>query len=183
MIRAFPNVLTLSRIVVTLLLCWIQPFSPLFFVLYTYAGFSDVLDGWMARTWKLESEFGAKLDSVADLLFYSVTTFICLPTYLKKFPLIVWICVISVIIIRFISYAYGWIKFKRFSSLHTYLNKLSGFSVFMIPYFVSMPKGIAWVSFSCLCNICASIEELCIHLFAKEYSSSNQSIIILLRKL
>ena len=40
--------------------------------IYTFAGLTDVLDGWLARKTGRASEFGARLDSVADLLFYSV---------------------------------------------------------------------------------------------------------------
>ena len=47
-------------------------FSPLFFVFYLLAGFSDMIDGTIARKTNTASEFGAKLDTVADLIFYTV---------------------------------------------------------------------------------------------------------------
>lgn len=43
-----------------------------FLVVYTFAGLTDVLDGWLARKTGRANEFGARLDSIADLLFYGV---------------------------------------------------------------------------------------------------------------
>lgn len=175
--KYLPNIITISRMIATLILLCIQPLSSLFFIIYTLAGCSDVLDGWIARKWNLISNFGSKLDSIADLLFYSITTILCFPTYWSVFPTTVWFCVLSVILIRIISYSYSWFKYKTFSSLHTYMNKAAGFSVFMIPYFVLTSYGKLWVSLSCLVNLMASFEELLIHIFAKEYNVKNQSIL------
>ncbi len=44
---------------------WARPFSCL---LFAVAGFTDWLDGYLARRWKTESRFGAFLDPVADKL-------------------------------------------------------------------------------------------------------------------
>lgn len=54
-------------------LCMILPLKSIWFlVIYTFAGLTDVLDGWIARKTGSASEFGARLDSVSDLLFYGV---------------------------------------------------------------------------------------------------------------
>ena len=39
-----------------------------FWVLYLIAGLTDMLDGFLARRWGVESKFGARLDSLADLV-------------------------------------------------------------------------------------------------------------------
>jgi CDP-diacylglycerol--glycerol-3-phosphate 3-phosphatidyltransferase len=51
-------------------------------VLYTAAGITDWLDGWLARRWNQESKFGAFLDPVADKLLVAV----CLVMLLNDDP-------------------------------------------------------------------------------------------------
>ena len=43
--------------------------SPTFYAVYIIAGISDVLDGLVARKLNLQSSFGEKLDTVADICF------------------------------------------------------------------------------------------------------------------
>lgn len=71
MYQHIPNFLTLFRIVITpfiLYLVWLNTvFSAIFaFVLYFLAGYSDYLDGVLARKWNVESRFGAYWDPFAD---------------------------------------------------------------------------------------------------------------------
>ena len=67
-----PNLITALRIAGTAGLIFAQPLTPLYFVIYTLCGLSDVLDGWLARHTGSASDFGARLDSLADLFFYTV---------------------------------------------------------------------------------------------------------------
>lgn len=67
--KHLPNVITLSRIVSALALMPILAFSQTFFVIYTYCGVSDVLDGFLARKLNSVNESGARLDSIADIVF------------------------------------------------------------------------------------------------------------------
>ena len=46
---------------------------------YIYCGISDILDGFIARKTKNESEIGAKLDSVSDIIFVVVAMIKILP--------------------------------------------------------------------------------------------------------
>ena len=62
--------ITLLRIVGTLGLVILIPSFATFFCVYTLTGLTDVLDGWIARKTKTSSDFGARLDSIADMLFY-----------------------------------------------------------------------------------------------------------------
>ena len=73
--KHLPNLITLSRLVSALLLMPIRAFSQAFFIVYTYCGVSDVLDGALARRLHCNDEFGARLDSIADIVFYAVTAF------------------------------------------------------------------------------------------------------------
>ena len=67
-----PNICTMLRIVGTVGLLLIRPLTLPFYLLYTFCGITDVLDGTIARATNSTSEFGARLDSIADLIFYAV---------------------------------------------------------------------------------------------------------------
>ena len=41
----------------------------MFYALYTVAGFSDMIDGAVARKTDTVSELGSKLDAIADIVF------------------------------------------------------------------------------------------------------------------
>jgi phosphatidylglycerophosphate synthase len=66
-IRFVPNILSTVRLVLACLF----PFVPeqLWMWLIIGSGGSDVLDGWIARHWQVQSRAGAILDAVADKLF------------------------------------------------------------------------------------------------------------------
>ena len=52
-IKNFPNVITAMRIVFSPILLCINPFTPLFLIIYVICGLSDVLDGYLARRNKM----------------------------------------------------------------------------------------------------------------------------------
>lgn len=69
-IRFIPNILSIFR----LLLALVLPLSPkdIWGLLIICAGLSDILDGWVARRWQVQSRLGGILDAVADKLFILV---------------------------------------------------------------------------------------------------------------
>lgn len=75
-IRHIPNALSTGRI----FLAVIFPFTPanLWIWLILGSGFSDFLDGWVARRWQVQSWQGGLLDGIADKLFIVcvLTTFV-----------------------------------------------------------------------------------------------------------
>jgi cardiolipin synthase len=80
MLTTLPNLLTLSRIaaiplvIVTFYLP--APYGPWIGCgLFTLAGFTDWLDGRLARLWKQQSEIGRFLDPIADKLLVATILF------------------------------------------------------------------------------------------------------------
>ena len=170
------NSITLLRIAGAIGLIFTEQLSPIFFVVYTVAGLSDALDGWIARSTNTQSKAGAVLDSVADLLFYAVMVLKLFPTFWNLLPRTIWFGVLFVLLLRVFSYAVAAVKFHRFASLHTYMNKVTGLLVFLIPYLILLPVGTAYCWFACGIGILASFEELFIHLFRREYNPEVKTI-------
>ncbi len=172
-----PNIITCVRILGTVALVFIEPFCMPFYIVWTICGVSDVLDGTVARMTKQESKFGARLDSIADIMFYLLMLYRVLPTLIAVLPHWIWIIVCAIALTRSAAYVTALIKYKRFASLHSYLNKLSGFLLFLVPYFIFM--SWFWIYCVVLCGIglLSSIEELLIHLLSRHYQEGRQTII------
>ncbi len=175
-IKSIPNFITALRIVGTVCLFFIEPFTLTFFIVYTLAGITDVLDGLVARLTKSSTEFGAKLDSASDLIFYAVMVLKIFPMLLKKVPGILWVVVGVIVAIRLASYVTAVIKYRCFASLHTYLNKLTGFAVFCTPYFYLTPYMTVFCIVLCVIAFISSVEELCAHITRETYRSNLKTV-------
>lgn len=67
-----PNIITLSRVLLSLTLLLLYDRPWLFFMVYLIAGMSDMLDGYLARVYDVQSTLGATLDTIADLCLFLV---------------------------------------------------------------------------------------------------------------
>ncbi|KAF2115023.1 CDP-alcohol phosphatidyltransferase-domain-containing protein [Lophiotrema nucula] len=67
-IYTLPNILTVSRLIATPVIGYliIHNHHLYAFSLFAYAGFSDLLDGWIARRWNLQTVVGSVIDPLAD---------------------------------------------------------------------------------------------------------------------
>ena len=168
-----PNCITCVRILGAVFLIFIAPLSALFYVVYTVCGLSDLLDGYIARTTKTTTEFGSKLDSVADLLFYTITIVKLLPTLWKLLPTWLWYVIGLVVFVRLTSYGVAAVKFHRFASMHSIMNKLSSGSIFLLPYFLAIPNAATGYSLLiCVISGISSTQELVFHLKSSEYTTN-----------
>ncbi len=174
-----PNFITCIRLLGTVALPFTSLFSMEFYVVYTICGISDILDGWLARILKQNSEFGSRLDSVADLLFYFVMLLMVFPVLWKKLPWQIWIAVAFIIVLRLVSYCLAAVKYRCFASVHTYANKVTGLLMFTVPYFLPLPFMAIGCIIVCAATMLSSIEEFLIHLLAKEYPNNIKSVFML----
>lgn len=158
------DMITLLRMAGTMMLLVLRPFSSGFFFLYALTGLTDVLDGWIARKTKTASSFGAKLDSVADLLFYAVMLIRIFPALWNTLPGSIWYVVAGIVMIRLSAYLTAAVKYHRFAALHTYLNKFTGFAVFLVPFLLMTDCAVVFCWIVCAVAAASSLEELGIHL-------------------
>lgn len=171
-----PNICTMLRIVGTVGLLLIRPLTLPFYLLYTFCGITDVLDGTIARATNSTSEFGARLDSISDLIFYAVMIVKFFPILLEVLPVWMWYCIGAVLVIRACSYVTAAVRYHRFASLHTILNKATGFCVFCLPYMLVQDFALRYCEITCVIAGLASTEEFLIHLLSKEYEPGRKFI-------
>ncbi|MGM9602267.1 MAG: CDP-alcohol phosphatidyltransferase family protein [Faecousia sp.] len=170
--------ITFLRIAGTLLLVAVKPLSVGFFLLYALTGLTDVLDGWIARKTKTASDFGARLDSAADLLFYAATLYCVFPALWKTLPRCIWYAVATVVLVRIAAYLTAAMKYRRFASMHTYMNKLTGGVVFLIPFLLATPYATPYCWGVFAVSLTASLEELILHLKNDIYHPDTKSIFL-----
>ena len=135
MIKHLANILTIFRIFGSILLLFFPAFSFAFYITYLLCGFSDMVDGTVARKTNSTSKFGSQLDTIADLIFVVASLFKLLPVIHVPQWLWIWGGVIAVIKIS--NIVWGYVSEKQFLSLHTMMNKVTGLLLFLFPLTVS----------------------------------------------
>lgn len=120
------------RIVFSIAILFFEPLSPAFYALYTAAGLTDMIDGTVARKTNTVSDFGAKLDTIADLVFVAVCLIKLLPILDIPLWLRIWITVIA--LIKVINLISGLVIQKKWIALHTVMNKVTGALCFLLPF-------------------------------------------------
>lgn len=166
-----PNIMTFIRIICAICLIFVEPLSTVFMVLYLVCGLSDALDGFVARMTKTTSEFGAKLDSIADIMFYSIVVVRFFPMLLVSVSGNIWFVVNLIVLVRVGIYLTFALRHKTLVSTHTYLNKLTGFLVFCLPFVINTKVFGSYSVAVCIVALCATIYELTLCFKGKKASS------------
>ena len=125
------NIITGIRIILSIALLFCPALSPVFYALYIVAGVTDMVDGVVARKTNTVSEFGSKLDTVADIIFVVICLIKLLPVIYVPVWLYVWIGIIA--IIKVTNIIMGYLKQKGFVSVHSIINKVTGGLLFVFP--------------------------------------------------
>lgn len=127
--RLTVNILSASRIALCLPLLLVDALTMPFWVLYVIAGITDMLDGFLARRWGVESKFGARLDSLADFVFVLAVGYKLFPWL--KLPASLWMMIGFIALVKIVNAISAYVVKHRIEFLHTKANKLTGFLLFI----------------------------------------------------
>ena len=125
------NIITSCRILCSIVLLFFPTFSPAFYVLYCLAGFTDMIDGAVARKTDTVSEFGSSLDTIADTVLAAICLIKLLPNL--TIPIWLWIWIGTIAGIKVTNIIVGFIVQKKFVAEHTIINKITGAVLFILP--------------------------------------------------
>ena len=151
------NIITGCRILCSILLLFVPVFSPTFYILYLVAGFTDMIDGTIARKTNTANEFGSRLDTIADIVFVVACMIKLLPVLIIPTWMCLWIGVIATIkVLNIIS---GYIVQKKFVAKHTIMNKVTGAVLFVFPLTLSIVDLKYSGAFICTIAIIAAVQE------------------------
>lgn len=140
-----PNAISIVRILIAPVALWSawQGNESLYKWLFTAAVVSDFLDGAIARLLRIESDLGARLDALGDMLTYLVLVFAVSwlwPDFINER---LWLIVI-VLGVYAVSFAIGFLRFRRLNAFHSWAGKTTAvlMAVGMVVWFVGGP---GWV--------------------------------------
>ncbi len=152
------NIITGSRIIFSLPLLFIPLSSAWFYVFYLFCGLTDMIDGTIARKTETSSKFGARLDTVADFVFMFVCWIKILP--LIHIPVWLWVWITLVSLIKIFNIVLVFIHKKKLISIHSVLNKITGFALFLLPLTITFVETTYSVATICVLATIAVMQEV-----------------------
>lgn len=158
--RNIPNLLSLARLAGTPVLYLLVHREPVgwFVAGYALIGFTDFLDGYLARAWNLTSAFGSKLDSVADVVFYLSTAYFAValfPQYVLPNRAYIAACVVLLVV----QVVASRLLVGRVLTPHTHLSRAAGLLAVAV-FFLSFLLDTTWLLRGVLLLYCVAFVEM-----------------------
>ena len=116
-----------------------------------------MLDGPIARKTNTADEFGARLDTLADIVFAAACMIKLFPVLNIPAWLYIWIGVIAAI--KIVNILSVFIVQKKLAAKHTLVNKLTGIALFVFPLTLSVVDLKVSGSILCAIALAAAIQE------------------------
>jgi CDP-diacylglycerol--glycerol-3-phosphate 3-phosphatidyltransferase len=157
------NGITLYRIVTAplLLILLFSGFFIIFKWLLAVSFFTDLIDGFLARKFKVASVLGTRLDSIGDDLtvLVAVTGLITMkPWFIEQQKIIL----ITMLILFLVQVGYAFIRYRKMTGFHTYLAKtaalLQGIFLLLV-FFTDKPNMLLFYA-AAVITIIQLIEEI-----------------------
>jgi CDP-diacylglycerol--glycerol-3-phosphate 3-phosphatidyltransferase len=132
--------------------------------------FTDLIDGWLARKFKVTSILGTKLDSIADDLtvLAAVTGMIVLKNEFFRNHFIVILILLGLFAVQNIV---AFIRYKKITSFHTYFAKLAAIlqgTFFIFLFFLAEPLYILFYAAAVVTGI-EILEEILLVYYLPEW--------------
>lgn len=169
-----PNALSVYRIIAAPILLGLVLLDKLdiFKWLLIISLITDILDGFIARRFNLETALGARLDSIGDMgtfLVAIVGLFKFQPEFLTAYK----IQILVLLSFYFLQRVLAFLRFRAIISFHTYLARINGYmqGIFFTTLFLFEFK--VWIFYpTLLVGLLAYTEEMIIILLLDELQSN-----------
>ncbi|MCB2412998.1 CDP-alcohol phosphatidyltransferase family protein [Demequina sp. TTPB684] len=174
-----PDIVTASRIPLAFALAAVAPARGATLWIFAIGCATDVIDGWWARRAGIESARGARLDSVADAVFFVAATYAVIVTVELTIVPAAAAAIAFVALTRIANMAITKRRFGRFNVMHTDLNRATGAAlalaagVGLATGALSTPAVLAVTAFAGL----ASVEELVLVSRAGTYDPDHRGVV------
>jgi CDP-diacylglycerol--glycerol-3-phosphate 3-phosphatidyltransferase len=151
------NIITGSRAVFSLPLLFAPLPSVWFYTLYLFCGLSDMIDGTIARKTGSVSKLGTDLDTASDFVFMLVCSIKILPRL--HIPVWLWVWII-IALAKIFNIASVFVRKKKLISIHSVLNKITGFALFLLPFTLTFIESIYSIATICVLATVAAMQEV-----------------------
>lgn len=173
-----PNLVSFIRILMAPVLFYLAfNHQPMWFLaILIFSGFTDVLDGFLARHLNQITEMGSHLDSWGDFTIYStiaICAWILWPEIVQQhlLPIIIIICSFTLPVIL------GLIKFKTLTSYHTWSVKIA-VAITIAAYLLLFSGLLEWpINVAAIACLYAALEEITITLTIKHEHADVRSLL------
>ena len=152
------SIITGSRIVFSLPLLFFPLSSSWFYILYIFCGLTDMIDGTIARRTRAVSQFGARLDTASDFVFMLVCSIKILSR--MQIPLWLWVWITLIALTKTVNITMVFIHKKKLISIHSVLNKTTGFALFLLPLTLTFAPTTYSVATICVLATIAVMQEV-----------------------
>lgn len=180
-IKNIPNILSLSRIVLAFGMFFVAGKPMVLFWVIVVSGITDALDGFLARRLHCESDLGARLDSLGDLLFFSALVLYAVQYQMQIIQSYI-VGIYAIFVIKTLSLVICTIRNQTTYSLHTYGNKLTGILVVVSICLILLTETGMFTGILVIVGILSASEELLIMCLAKQPDVNTRSIFLLKKK-
>ena len=157
MVKYIANAITSLRIIGSVVLLFFDAPSLPFYITYLLCGFSDMIDGTIARKTNAVTEFGSKLDTVADFVFVVVCLIKLLP--MIHIPVWLWIWIAVIALIKATNIVWGFVCRKKLVDYHSVFNKATGLLLFLLPFTLQSVEPTYSFAVVCIIATIAAIQE------------------------
>ena len=155
--KKIANIITLCRMIGSIGLLFCPVYSACFYGLYIFCGLTDMVDGTIARKTHAASEFGARLDTIADFLFVIASFAKLVPVI--RIPVWIWVWAAVIAVVKLVNLVWGFTQMKQMPSLHTIANKATGLCLFLLPLTMSIVDPRYTAPVVCVIATIAAIQE------------------------
>jgi phosphatidylglycerophosphate synthase len=173
------NYITLYRIITAPIMVWLifTGNVGLFSILLPISFFTDLIDGPLARKYKVTSVFGSKLDSIGDdltILAGIIGVFVFRKSFIEDNKIIVW----TLLLLLIIQNLAALLKYRKITSFHTYLAKAAAiFQGTFLIFFFLLPEPIYPLFYiASFISILDLTEEIVLVLILKKWESDVRGI-------
>lgn len=179
------NGITLYRIVaapVLLILLFTKQYD-IFKWLLAVSFFTDLIDGHLARKFKVTSILGTKLDSIGDdltVLVGLIALFVLKFEFIKQHMIIL----IILLVLFLVQTSYAFIRYKKMTNFHTYLAKTAALlqGVFLILVFFTDEPSLILFYAATIVTILELIEETILIRLLPKWQANVKGIYWVLKK-
>lgn len=179
-----PNILSAYRILAFpfIFVIALLKLEMVFAILIILNLITDVLDGWIARKFNMQTEFGARLDSIADFGTYFLAFMGVFIFKISDFGPHIFIFITFISLFVF-TQLISLIKFRRMSSLHLYSWKIGGYiQGAFFAYLFAIGFSVLFFYIAMVWGILSFLEHICIQLISKNLESNQKGILWILKK-
>ncbi|HEY5967748.1 MAG TPA: CDP-alcohol phosphatidyltransferase family protein [Chitinophagaceae bacterium] len=179
------NGITLYRIIaapILLVLLFTKQYD-IFKWLLAVSFFTDLIDGYLARKFKVTSILGTKLDSIGDdltVLVGLIALFIMKLEFIKQHMIVL----IILLVLFLVQTSYAFIRYKKMTNFHTYFAKTAALlqGVFLILAFFTQEPSLILFYAATIVTMLELIEEIILIRLLPKWQANVKGIYWFLKK-